>query len=104
MSNLIALVCSLGIAVQQSLLFVLFSERSKIGAVVALGCGLAAVVTLAMSKIDTYALIPLNLKSVDAGAPKHRQSKGSPSSSTQVLTVKVQYPQFLLCCGCDRVV
>jgi hypothetical protein len=69
-SNLIALVNSLGIVVLAVLFYIVFNEQYKIIALVALGCFLADAITLAVSKIGAYALIPLSQKFVDAGAPE----------------------------------
>lgn len=68
-SNLISLLCCLGIAMQQALLYHIFNERNKVLALAALVCGIAAVITLAMSKIGTYALTPLSSEFIEAGSP-----------------------------------
>ena len=46
------------------------NEQYKIIALVALGCFLAEAITLAVSKIGAYALIPLSQEFVEAGAPE----------------------------------
>jgi multidrug transporter EmrE-like cation transporter len=69
-SNLVALVNSLGIVVLAVLFYVVFHEQYKIISLVALGCFLAEAITLAVSKIGAYALIPLSERFVEAGAPE----------------------------------
>jgi hypothetical protein len=69
-SNLVALVNSLGIILLAGLLYTVFSDQSKMLALVALGWWLAEAITLAISKIGAYALIPLSQKFVQAGAPE----------------------------------
>ena len=66
-SNLVALVNSLGIVILAALFYIVFDEQYKIIALVALGCFLAEGITLAKSKIGSYALIPLNQEFVKAG-------------------------------------
>jgi hypothetical protein len=56
-SNLVALVNSLGIVVLAVLFYIIFSRQYSIIALVALGCFLAEAITLAVSKIGAYALI-----------------------------------------------
>ena len=68
-SNLIALVNSLAIVVLAVLFYVVFNKEYKIIALVALGWFLAEAITLAVSKIGTFALIPLSQEFVEAGAP-----------------------------------
>ena len=68
-SNLFAMVESLVIVVLGVLFYIVFSKEYKIIALVALGCILAAVITKAVGKIGTYALIPLSQEFVEAGAP-----------------------------------
>jgi hypothetical protein len=51
------------------LLFVVLSKQNKTLALVALGLWLVEAATLAVSKIGTFALIPLSLEYVAAGAP-----------------------------------
>jgi hypothetical protein len=69
-SNLVALVNSLGIVVLAVLFYIVFSKQYSIIALVALGCFLAEAITLAVSKIGAYALIPLSQEFVEAGAPE----------------------------------
>lgn len=69
-SNLVALVNSLGIVVLAVLLYIVFNTQYKIIALVALGLWLAEAITLAVSKIGAYALIPLSQEFVKAGAPE----------------------------------
>jgi hypothetical protein len=69
-SILVALVNSLGIIVLATLLYIVFNKKYKIIALVALGWWLAEAITLAVSKIGAYALIPLSLEFVEAGAPE----------------------------------
>jgi hypothetical protein len=69
-SNLVALVTSIAIVVLAVMFYVVFNEQYKIIALVALGCFLAEAITLAVSKIGAYALIPLSQKFVEAGAPE----------------------------------
>ncbi len=68
-SNLFALVESLVIVVLGVLFYTVFNEQYKIISLVALGCYLAEAITKAVAKIGAYALIPLSLKFVEAGAP-----------------------------------
>ena len=69
-SNLFALVDSIGIIVLGVLFYVVFSEQYKIIALVALGFFLAEAITLAVSTIGAFALIPLSRAFVEAGAPE----------------------------------
>jgi Na+/proline symporter len=68
-SILVELVTSIGIVVLAALLYVVFHKQNKIIALVALGWWLAEAVTLAVSKIGAFALIPLSLEYVKAGVP-----------------------------------
>jgi len=68
-SILVELVTSIGIVVLAVLLYVVFHKQNKIIALVALGWWLAEAITLAVSKIGAFALIPLSLEYVKAGAP-----------------------------------
>jgi len=68
-SILVELLTSVGIVVLAVLLFVVLNTQNKIIALVALGCWLAEAITLAVSKIGSFALIPLSLEYVKAGAP-----------------------------------
>jgi hypothetical protein len=69
-SNLVALVNSLGIIVLAVLLYFVFSKESQIITLVALGWWSAEAITLAISKIGALALIPLSREFVEAGAPE----------------------------------
>ena len=69
-SNLVALVNSLAIVVLAVLFYTVFSEQYPIIALVALGCFLAEAITLAVSKIGVYGLIPLSQEYVEAGTPE----------------------------------
>ena len=77
-SNVVALVNSLAIVVLAVLFYAVFSEQYKIIALVALGCFLAEAITLAVSKIGAFALIPLSQEFVAAGTPEssHFQTLG----------------------------
>jgi hypothetical protein len=68
-SILVELVTSIGIVALAMLLYVVFHKQYQIIALVALGWWLAEAITLAVSKIGAYALIPLSLEYVQAGAP-----------------------------------
>jgi hypothetical protein len=68
-SILVELVTSIGIVVLAVLLFVVLRKQNKIIALVALGWWLAEAITLAVSKLGAFALIPLSLEYVKAGAP-----------------------------------
>jgi len=78
-SNLIALINSLAIIVLGVLFYAVLSQQNKTLALVALGCFLAEAITLAVSKIGAYALIPLSREFVAAGTPEatHFQSLGN---------------------------
>jgi hypothetical protein len=69
-SNLVALITSLAIVVLAVLFYIVFNEQYKTIALVALGFFLAEAITLAISKIGAYALIPLSQEFVEAGAPE----------------------------------
>jgi hypothetical protein len=69
-SNLVALVNSLGIVVLGVMFYIVFNEQYKLIALIALGCFLAEGITLAVSKVGTYALIPLSQEFVEAGSPE----------------------------------
>jgi hypothetical protein len=77
-SNLVALIQSFVIVVLGVLYYVVFYQEYKIIALVALGCFLAAAITLAVGKIGAHALIPLSQKFVEAEAPvsSHFQTLG----------------------------
>lgn len=61
---------SLGILVLAALLYVVLRKQNKTIALVALGWWWAEALMLAVSKIGTYALIPLSREFVAAGAPQ----------------------------------
>ena len=69
-SNLFALADSLGIVVLGVLFYIVFNRQYEIIALVALGFFLVEAITLAVSKIGGYALIPLSQEFVEAGAPE----------------------------------
>ncbi|MFC2002085.1 DUF4386 domain-containing protein [Chloroflexota bacterium] len=68
-SILVGLVTSVGIVVLAVLLYVVLYKQNKSIALVALGWWLAEAIILAVSKIGAFALIPLSLEFVGAGAP-----------------------------------
>ena len=70
-SSLGVLVSSIGIIVLAALLYVALYKQNRIIALVALGLWLAEAITLALSKIGAFALIPLSLEFVEVGAPEH---------------------------------
>jgi len=69
-SILFGLVTSIGIVVLAALLYIVFYKQNKIIALVALGLYLGEAITLAVSKIGLFGLIPLSLELVKAGAPE----------------------------------
>ena len=69
-SNLIALFNCLAIVTLGVLFYIVLNEQNKILALLALGCFLAEAITLAVSKIGAYGLIPLSQEFVAAGAPE----------------------------------
>lgn len=69
-SNLVALVNSAAIVVLGVLFYIVFHKEYEIISLVALGCFLAEAITLAVSKIGSFALIPLSQEFVSAGAPE----------------------------------
>lgn len=69
-ANLVALLNSLAIVALAVMFYVVFYNQYKIIALVALGCFLAEAITLAVSKIGAYALIPLSQEFIEAGAPE----------------------------------
>jgi hypothetical protein len=79
LSSLMAILNSLGIVVLACLLYSVFRDQFRIIALVALGWWLAEAVVLAVSKVGTYALIPLSQDFVVAGLPEasHFQALGS---------------------------
>ena len=68
-STVVELGTSVGIVVLAVLLYVVLRKQNKIIALVALGWWLAEAIILAVSKIGAFALIPLSLEFVEAGAP-----------------------------------
>jgi len=68
-SILLALFTSVAIVILAVLLFVVLHKQNKTIALVALGLYLAEAIVLAVSKIGAFALIPLSLEYVKAGAP-----------------------------------
>ena len=68
-STLVDLTTSIGIVVLAVLLFVVLHKQNKTIALVALGWWLAEAIVLAVSKLGTFALIPLSLEYVKAGSP-----------------------------------
>lgn len=68
-SILVELVTSIGIVVLAMLLYAVLHKQNKIIALVALGWWLAEAITLAVSKIGAFALMPLSLEFVKAGTP-----------------------------------
>jgi len=68
-SILLELFTSVGIVVLAVLLFVVLNKQNKTIALVALGWWIVEAATLAVSKIGAFALIPLSLEYVAAGAP-----------------------------------
>jgi len=68
-SNLLALVNSLGIVVLGALFYIVFHRQDESIALVALGLFLVEAIMLAVSKMGTFALIPLGQEFVAAGAP-----------------------------------
>jgi hypothetical protein len=70
LSNLAAWGNSLAIVALALLFYVVLREQNKVVALVALGCFVAEAVTLAVTKIGTYSLIPLSQEFVAAGAPE----------------------------------
>jgi hypothetical protein len=70
LSILVELANSLGIVVLAALLYIVLRGQSKTIALVALGWWWAEALMLAVSKVGTYALIPLSQEFVAAGAPK----------------------------------
>jgi hypothetical protein len=69
-SNLVALVNSLAIIVLAALFYIVLNDQNKIMALVALGFFLAEAITVAVSKMAAYALMPLSQQFVEAGAPE----------------------------------
>ncbi|MGB3715677.1 MAG: DUF4386 domain-containing protein [Candidatus Promineifilaceae bacterium] len=69
-SNLVTLVECVGIIVLGVLFYIVFNKEYEIIALVALGLFLAEAITLAVSKIGAYSLMPLSQEFVAAGAPE----------------------------------
>lgn len=69
-SNLVGLLESLAIVVLGVLFYIVFNQEYKIIALVALGFFLAEAITMAVSKIGVFALLPLSQEFVEAGAPE----------------------------------
>ena len=69
-SNLFALLNSLAIVVLAVMFYIVFYKQHKVVALVALGCFVAEAITLAVSKIGAYGLLPLSQEFVEAGAPE----------------------------------
>ena len=69
-SNLVAMLNSAAIIFLGVMFYTVFKEQYPIISLAALGFFLAEGITLAMSKIGAYALIPLSQEFVEAGAPE----------------------------------
>ena len=69
-SNLLALVDSVGIVVLGALFYIVFNKQYESIAVVAVEFFLAEAIILAVSKLGSFALIPLGQEFVAAGAPE----------------------------------
>ncbi len=69
-ANLFALVDSVAVVVLAVLFYTVFNQQYQIIALVALGFFLAEAITLAVSKVGGFALIPLSQEFVEAGAPE----------------------------------
>ena len=69
-SNLVALLNSLAIVVLAVMFYIVFYKQYRIIALVALVLFVAEAITLAVSKIGTYGLLPLSQEFVGAGAPE----------------------------------
>lgn len=78
-SNLVALVNSVGIVLLAAVLYIVFNEQYQTIALVALGLWLTEAIMLAVSKIGANALIPLSREFLEAGAPEssHFQMLGN---------------------------
>jgi Domain of unknown function (DUF4386) len=70
-SILVELLTSIGIIILAALLYLVLNKQNKIIALAALGLWLAEAITLAVSKIGAFALMPLSLDFVMAGAMEH---------------------------------
>lgn len=69
-STLVALINCLAIILLAVMFYIVFKNEYKIIALVALGCFIAEAITLAVSKIGAYSLIPLSQEFVTVGAPE----------------------------------
>jgi len=69
-ANLFALVDSVAVIVLAVLFYIVFNGEYKIIALVALGFFFAEAITLAVSKVGGFALIPLSQEFVESGAPE----------------------------------
>lgn len=69
-SNLVALLNCCAILVLGTLFYFVFYQEYKIIALVALSCFIAEAITLAVSKIGTYAVLPLSQAFVETGTPE----------------------------------
>jgi hypothetical protein len=69
-SNLVALLNSLAILVLAVMFYIVFYKQYRIIALVALIFFVAEAITLAVSKIGAYGLLPLSQEFVEAGAPE----------------------------------
>ena len=76
-SNLVALINSLAIILLGVLFYYIFHEDYKLISLMALACFVAESITLAVSKLGTYALIPLSKEFVEAGSPGASQYQKS---------------------------
>jgi hypothetical protein len=74
-SNLVALINCLAIVGLGVLFYAALNEENKTMALLAMGCFLAEGITLAISKIGTYALIPVSQEFVAAGAQESSHLK-----------------------------
>jgi hypothetical protein len=77
-SNLVALLNSLAIILLGVLFYAVFYKEYRVVALLALICFVAEAITLAVSKIGAFGLIPLSQQFVEAGAPEpsHFQALG----------------------------
>jgi len=73
LSNLVALINSLAIISLGVMFYIVLNQQNKTLALVALGCFAAEAITLAVSKIGTYGLIPVSQEFVTTGSaePSH---------------------------------
>jgi len=69
LGSVFGLVTSAGIVVLAVLLYIVLNRQNETIALVALGWWLAEAITLAVGTIGVFALIPLSLEFVEAGAP-----------------------------------